>query len=132
MQQQPSFLPSVTPPHDLQSRILGHIWRAQRRNAWVRISVLSTGALFALALLIPAVRYTAAELYTSGFFEFAAILAKSPFAFSALWQEYALALLESIPALALILVLAAMGSFVWTTARLTRSIKEVRNPFSIA
>lgn len=118
----PSVLDAIDPPQGLRERILAHIERARRRRA--RVGLALQAALFFVsgALLVPLAQYAGQELYASGFYEFVSLLFSTDrAAVLASWQEFLYSLVESLPSLAILMLLCASVILVWSLRHALRS-----------
>ena len=122
-----SALHEVDAPEGLYASILARIAQARQQSARIKTLWLGiTSILFGVSL-VPALQYAGQELYTSGFYAYASLLfSDSKFAFSA-WREFGLSLLESLPAIALLLVFACGVALCWS---LYRAFLNARIAFS--
>lgn len=115
------YLPELTPPARLKSAVLLRISRAHIMYARLKLG----GFLFVSALLglglAGALQYAAYEFYASGFYSYVTLFFDS--AARAYWSDLLLTLAESLPSLALLLLLAATGAFVWSAARTVRTAR---------
>lgn len=111
-------------PHGLFERVMTRISREQRLYLWRRIIVSCAACIALFAACVPVWRALVAELGESGFFQYATLLVSDFKSVAALWQDYALTLLESLPAarlteflvLALLLVVAIFYSLNYSSA----------------
>lgn len=100
------------PPAELFSSILMRIALARRRAAQLRLTAFGTATLISVLLLVPAVQYAANEFYTSGFYDYASLFFDS---FSHGYSgELLYSLADSLPSLALLLLIAIGATFAWS------------------
>ncbi len=116
---------SPEPPKDLFGKIMSRIHREQRLGMIKqRIVIFSVGALASLAAIFPAFQILKTELAANGFFTFSSLLFSDFAVVSAYWQNFALSLLEALPVMGLIAVLAAVLAFLGSLRFLTKDIKD--------
>lgn len=111
------------PSDHLADRIIGRI-AAERRRALVRrIAFFSAGAIASTAAFVPsllALRTAAAE---SGFVQYLSLLFSDGGAVAAIWQDFAYALMESLPAAS---IASCLTAFLLLFASLTILSHDVR------
>ena len=113
------------PPKDLLGRIMNRIHREQRLvKIRQRIVIFSVGAAASLAAVFPAFQMLRAEAASSDFFTFSSLLFSDFATVSAYWQNFALSLLEALPVMGLIAVLAAVLALLGSLRFLTKDIKD--------
>ena len=122
-------LSTLEPPKGLYDIILARIDLARRRSAQLRSVVCAAIALLSGAALIPVVEYTLSQLYTSGFYEYLSLVQSDHRLVLTYWREFGLSLLESLPSVALLLLLPIVIALAWSLVRL---IKNARNGFIYA
>ena len=99
--------PYRTPPDGLLDTVMKRIERERRRAFRVRVALMGFLSVAAALALLPAWNFLAREALETGFAQFIS-LAFSDFAAVALyWKEFALSLLESLPAYGAVAVLSA-------------------------
>ena len=107
----------VLVPHSLRGRVCAYVARAQQRQARVRLALLSVFAFCSGLTLVPVCQYAVREFYASGFYDYASLFySDSSFALSAK-KELLYSLLESLPSLAILLVITCVGALVWSLWR---------------
>jgi len=99
------------PPHRLFSAILARVALARRRAARLRLAAFGTTAFVSILLLIPAVEYATNEFYTSGFYDYASLFFDS--LSRGYWREVLYSLTDSLPSLALLVLIATGTMLVW-------------------
>ena len=122
-------LATIEPPQGLYAAVLARIDLAKRRAAQMRAGLFGFVALVSGALLVPALEYTSSQLYASGFYEYLSLLSSDHSLVLTYWREFGLSLIESLPSLALLLLLPTVVALVWSLARL---VKNVRTGFAYA
>lgn len=118
-----TILDMLEPPTGLCNTVLSRIALARRRRA--RFHLMADGSLFFFsgALLVPLAQYAGSEVYTSGFYEFFSLLFSDQQLILNSWQEFSITLLEKLPSMALLLVLAVLLVLVWSLRRAVLSSK---------
>ena len=122
-------LQTVEPPQGLYAAVIARIELAKRRAAQLRTGAFAIVALISSAVLVPVVQYTASQLYTSGFYDYLSLMLSDHSLVFAYWREFGLSLLESLPSLALLLLLPIAAALAWS---LTRLVKNARTGFVYA
>jgi len=115
----------IEPPAGLLEKILNRIHSKERLFVLRRIivfSVLLVGSLFAL---IPSFKILAADLGQSGFIHFFSLLFSDFSYVTAYWQSFTMILLETLPALSLVLCLALLVILLQSAKSLTKNIKII-------
>ena len=104
----------------------------RRRAARFRLAALGTVILASGAALIPAIGYAVQEFYASGFYDYLSLFfSDSSVAFSH-WQEISLSLAESLPSLAVLLLIGFAAAFLWSLRRAVRNAGAAFNPIRLA
>jgi uncharacterized metal-binding protein len=120
-----SFTPPE-PPAGLFERIMRRIQEEQRLLTLKRrVFVFSVGMMVSAAAFAPALKITEAELSASGFLRFLSLAFSDFEVITAYRQNFALTLLETIPAISLALLLAVIFVFLGSLKILARDIKVV-------
>jgi len=110
----PDFLVATVAPTELCQAILLQIEKLERRSARVRFFLFASATSVSGLVLIPAVQYAAQEFYTSGFYSYWSLLFSDGRGVMAYWQDIAYSLFESLPSLALLLIIAAAAAMAWS------------------
>jgi hypothetical protein len=117
----------VSPPHGLYEAILRRVALAERRHARISVGFFGFATFVLGAALVPAIQYAITQLYASGFYDYFSLLfSDSSFALT-YWREFSLSLVESLPALALLLVIPLVVALVWS---LRRTVQTARIAFT--
>ena len=99
----------ASPSPELFNKVINRIRAEERVKTAKRRAILFTLTLaLSLGALIPAARSAHTAIDTSGFFNFASLLFSDLHVVMASWQDFALSLLEAVPALNLAAVLAVI------------------------
>jgi hypothetical protein len=115
------------PSPELFIKIMKRIRREERFLAFKKIGALSTILALSLIAFIPAIKMLAQELESSGFIQFASLLFSDFEIVKSYWQSFSLTLLETLPALSLILCLVILLTFLQSVKALSKNIKAVSN-----
>ena len=119
-------------PTGLYDAVLARIVAWERRGALLRAAGLGCVAVLSVVGFLQALSYAADELYLSGFAEYARLFFTDHDVVSASRQEFASSLIESLPAVPLILLCGALLLLVWSTARAARDVRIARGRPAIA
>ncbi len=126
------FFTKVEPPKHLFEAVLACIALARRRAARIRLAALGTVMLASGLALIPAANYAISEFYASGFYDYLSLFfSDSSVAFSH-WQEISLSLAESLPSLAVLLLIGFAAAFLWSLHRAIRGSGAAFNHIRLA
>jgi hypothetical protein len=112
-------------PRELLHTVLARIEFAHRRAAAFRVAALGTVTLLSGASLYSAISYASNEFYTSGFYDFLSLLFSDSATALSHWQEISLSLAESLPSLAILLLLSITTVFLWSLRHTVRDVKVV-------
>lgn len=116
-------LDMLEPPAGLYSAVLARIALARRRKARLHLAADTCVFFFSGILLVPLAQYAGFEIYTSGFYEFFSLFFSDRQVVLNSWQEFVYALLEKLPSVAMLLILAAIITLVWSLRRALLSLK---------
>ncbi len=120
-QQLQAYLHSVEPAPGLYQAIMLRINAAKRRAARVRTSIFGTLALASGLLLVPAMQYAGEQFYASGFYDYLTLIISDRGFVLTYWQQFMLSLLESLPSLALLLILPLVFALVYSLRRVMQT-----------
>jgi hypothetical protein len=112
-----TYLHMLEPRAGLYRAILERIAYAERRSARVRTSLFSGLAILSGAALVPAVRYAAGQFYASGFYDYLTLIFSDRNVVLIYWRQLGLSLVESLPSLALLLLLPIIFLLVYSVRR---------------
>lgn len=107
----------IDPPRGLFSAILARIAQESRRAARFRLAMFSTVVVASGAALIPTLSYTMQEFRVSGFYDYVSLLFSDYTVASAHWQEISLSVVESLPSVAILLILSISITLIWSLRR---------------
>ena len=115
---------SITePPAGLFEAIMARIDAAKRRGAQIRAALFGAATFLCALTLVPVLQYTAEQLYASGFYDYLSLVASDHSLVLTYWREFGLSLVESLPSLALLLLLPIAAGFVWSLYRLVKNAR---------
>lgn len=114
---------NLTPPADLLGRVVARLAREKRINSFRRLLFFSFSSAVSLAGIILLFRSVASSLLESGFWRFFSLLFSDFSVVMANWQNFFGSLLESLPIINLILVLALLAVFLESMKLMTKNIK---------
>lgn len=118
-----TVLDVIEPPAGLYSAVLARIALARRRRARIHLAADSCVFFVSGVLLVPLAQYAGSEIYTSGFYEFFSLFFSDRQVVLNSWQEFVYALFEKLPSIAMLLMLAASITLVWSLRRAALSLK---------
>lgn len=117
------------PPSKLREAILGSIRSEERRKARIYITVSSATLLVSVIGFIFSVRYLFQIFQTSEFYTYFSLVFSDPDIVLGYWQDIALSLAESLPILALTMLLIA----IWISLASVRiMVRNMRSAFSFS
>jgi hypothetical protein len=115
------------PSPELFLKIINRIHKEQRILAFRKITGFSLVLLISMIAFVPAIKFLISEIENSGFIQFAS-LAFSDFEIVKIyWQNFALTILETLPALSLALCLAILLTLLQSIKSLSKNIKIIYN-----
>jgi hypothetical protein len=116
-------------PEGLYEAALMRLKAARIRAARLHALLCATLAGVSTLCIVPLVQYTLAQLYASGFYEYLSLMLSDRTLFLTYWREFSLSLIESLPSIALIVLIPLAVAFVWSLRRL---LQDVRAGFTFA
>ena len=116
-----AYFHSVEAPAGLCEAIMARIAYAQRRAAQLRTGLFGALALASGVALVPAFQYAAQQFYASGFYDYLSLLSTDSGFILTYWREFGLSLVESLPSLALLLLLPIACALAYSLYRLTQT-----------
>ena len=102
---------AVEPPKDLSFRILSAIETEARRSGKNKFIFFGSLSVISLIFMIPAFQYFIQEFYISGFYSYISILFSDTNTVLALWKEFSIAIMESLPVFGITVFLSATFIF---------------------
>lgn len=116
-----TYVSCIEAPAGLYQAILSRVAYAKRRAARIRTVLFGVLALTCAVLLVPVLQYAAEQFYASGFYNYLTlIISDRGFVFT-YWQQFTLSLLESLPSLALLLVIPVVGALMYSLHRIVQT-----------
>ncbi len=112
----------IEPPIGLYEAVMARIDRARRSAARVRFAAFAALAFVSVLLVIPAIQYAASEFYASGFYDYASLFFDN--AARGYSGELLYSLADSLPSLAVLLVIATGASLAWSLNRASVSTRD--------
>lgn len=112
------FKPLVPPAH-LYARVLARVAVARRRRAAIELGVLGAFSFACTLGIVFAAQYAAAEFAASGFSSYLSLLI-SDTSFALTSREFLFSLIESLPSIALLMLLCLGGALLWSLAGVVR------------
>ncbi len=107
----------IEPGAGIYQAILTRIAYARQRSARVRAGLFSALAVLSGAALVPALRYAAGQFYASGFYDYVTLIFSDRSLVLMYWRQFSLSLVESLPSLALLLLLPLIFLLVYSIRR---------------
>ena len=115
------YLQTVEPMPGLYHRVMERIALARQRAARIRTGLFGILAVVSGIALVPASQYAAEQFYASGFYDYLSlIISDRGFVFT-YWQQFSFSLLESLPSLALLLLLPIAFALVYSLRRVVQT-----------
>ncbi|MBI4991682.1 MAG: hypothetical protein HZB99_00490 [Candidatus Harrisonbacteria bacterium] len=116
------------PPEGLFDKIIARI-REEEQLLFVkrRLILFSIAVVVSATAFIPAINAFQQEFAQSGFSQFLSLIFSDLGSVMANWQDFGLAILESLPAVSIITFLATTLIFLWSLKHLAQAIKIVFN-----
>ncbi|MEI6480220.1 MAG: hypothetical protein WCO12_01725 [bacterium] len=111
------------PPKELSGLILAKIMIEQKKRAQLSFAGQSILAGSSCVALYEAGIALWHNITQTGFYEYVSFAFSDPTLLVQYWKEFTLSLVESLPLIALIAFLSAVGMLMWSTAR---AIKDAR------
>jgi len=121
-----SYYQAPNPPDDLLGKIMQRIDQEKRLLTLKRrLFLFSAGLIGAIILFIPALKGVISGLTQSGFIQYFSLLFSDAEIVLAYWQNYALSLLETLPVMSLILLLATVFAILELLKLLANDLKNI-------
>lgn len=115
------YLHTEEPKAGLYQAILERIAYARQRSARVRTALFGALALLSCVALVPAVQYAAEQFYASGFYDYLTLIASDRGFVLMYWRQFSLSLIESLPSLALLVLLPIAFALVYSLRRVVQT-----------
>jgi hypothetical protein len=104
---------AVTPANDLVARVLFRVERARVQRARLEAMFFGVGSVVAFGTVLSLIVSLHRALITSGFYAYVSLIFSGDSAVYTFWNELAYALAESVPSVALGMMLVVSMAFVW-------------------
>jgi hypothetical protein len=115
------YLQTIEPAAGLYGAVMERIAYAKRRQARMRSGLFAALAIVSGAALVPAFQYTAEQFYVSGFYDYFTLVFSDRGFVLTYWRQFSLSLVESLPSLALLLLLPIVCALGYSLYRLTQT-----------
>lgn len=116
------------PPVGLFNKIMARIHEEERLlSVKRRLIIFSTAVIISAGAFIPIINAFQTEFAQSSIYQFLSLIFTDSGTVMAHWQDFSLALLESLPAVSTIGLLLTTLVFLWSLKHLTQAIKIVFN-----
>jgi len=115
------YLQTVEPTAGLYQAILERIARAKRTEARIRTGLFGILAVVSGLALVPALQYTAEQFYASGFYDYLTLISSDRGFVLTYWRQFSLSLVESLPSVALLLLLPIALALGYSLYRLAQT-----------
>lgn len=123
-----THLTSPEPPTGLLDRIIARIHKEEQlMSIKKRLFLFSTTILVSAITFVPAISAFKEEFAQSGFLQFVSLLFSDFWLVIADWQNFGLAILESLPAMSITAFLFTALVFLWSLKHFASAIKVVFN-----
>jgi len=118
-----SILSTAPAPQGLYEAVLAKVAVARIRAARIRAGVFAVITLVCISALVPVIEYTADQLYKSGFYDYTSLILSDRADFVLYWREFSLSIVESLPSVALLVLLPLAVALLWSLSRLIKNIR---------
>ena len=112
-------------PTGLLENILNRIHHEERVLVLRKIVLFSTTLAGSIAGFVPTFKMLVSDVAQSGFLHFFSLIFSDFSMVAAYWQSFALTLLETMPAISLVLLLAILAIFLQSLRSLNRNLKII-------
>lgn len=121
-------LPDIDPPMDLEGTIIKIVRSEQKKLARIYFATQSIISGASLVGLIETGIYLLNSFKKTGFYEYASLIFSDPASLSNIWKEFIFSLVESLPALTLIVFLSVTTLFIWSLLKALRDARTALLP----
>lgn len=116
------------PPVGLFNKIMARIHEEEQLlSVKRRLILFSTAVIISAGAFIPLINAFQTEFAQSGIYQFLSLIFTDSGSVMAYWQDFGLALLESLPAVSAIALLATALVFLWSLKHFTQAVRVVFN-----
>jgi len=121
-----SYYNAPEPPNDLLEKIMKRINQEKRLLTLKRrLFIFSTSLIGSIVLFIPALKGVISGFTQSGFVQYFSLLFSDAEIVLAYWQNYTFSLLETLPVVSLILLLATVIAILELLKLLAKDLKNI-------
>jgi hypothetical protein len=113
----------VKAPEFLYRAVLLRISALERRTARMHTALFSVLSIVFLVASVPALQYAGQQFYASGFYDYLALLFSDSSLVLTYWREFGLSLMESLPSLALLLLIPIVAMLLWSLKRTAQTAR---------
>ena len=114
------LLSEIEPRKGFCAMVLERIAYARRHRARMRLLREATVFFASGLVLVPLAQYAGSEFYSSGFYDYASLLFSDRMVLNS-WQDFVYSLVESLPSVAVLLLVTATVALVWSLRRAVES-----------
>ena len=118
---------NIEPPSGLLNKILKRIHKEERLLVLRRTIIFSITLVGSLIALIPSFNMLSSDFTRTGFISFLSLMFSDFSSVTLYWQSFMMILLETLPAISLVLFLAVVLIFLQSLKSLTKDIKMIKN-----
>lgn len=113
-------IPSYAPRSGALERVLVAVSAKQQASLLWRVRIFAVTAVLSVGALVPMVISLANAFSTSNFTTYVSLIFSDGSVVSLYWKEVGASLLQSLPAVSLMLTLALIGTFLWSLRSMIR------------
>jgi hypothetical protein len=117
------FYAEIEPPKGLLEKIIKRIRREERLLVLRRVLIFSTTLICSVFGFIPATNMLLSDSNQSGFLRFFSLIFSDFSTVATYWQSFSLALLQTLPVISVVALLAILFVFLQSLRLLLRNIK---------
>ena len=122
---------NIEPPKGLLEKILKRIHKEERLLAFRRIIIFSLMLAGSLLGFFPSLKMLLSDFNSSGFISFFSLIFSDFSSVTTYWQSFTMILLETLPAVSLVLFLAVVLIFLQSIKSLTKNVYEYKQYFEL-
>jgi hypothetical protein len=113
-------IPSYAPRPGTLDRVLAAVYARQQASRLWRVRIFATTAALSVGALVPMAISMVNAFSTSNFATYVSLIFSDVSVVSSYWKEIGASLIESLPAVSLMLTLALVGTFLWSLRSMMR------------
>lgn len=114
------------PPSGLFEKIIKHIHKEERLLVLRRTIIFSITLIGSLIGFVPSLRMLLADFNQSGFLNFFSLIFSDFSSVATYWHSFSLILLETLPAVSIVVFLAVLLTILQSVKVLTKDIKIIK------